>query len=228
MIENKKSNKANLENKKSTFFLIGLVLALSLVLYAFEWKTQKAKEVIDLGSTDFVPSDYIFIPSTPAEKKDIPKPVIQIIDFEIVDDEMIVDDVDIFSSEPDDEVDVNFMNYVFEQTENAGDKEEEIRFTAEIMPEFPGGERALLNYLARNVKYPLIAQENGIEGRVFVSFVVDEEGNVFDVSIVRGVDTSLDNEALRVVRGMPKWSPGMQAGKAVKVGYNVPINFDLR
>ena len=227
MIENKKSKKANLENKKNLFFLIGLVLALSTVLYAFEWKIQETNSVIVLGSTDIGPDEFIFIPRTPVEKREIPKPVIQIPDFEIVDDATEVDEIDVFSSEPDDIIPFDFNKLIFQTVENNHDKEEEIINFAEIMPEFPGGERALLSYLARNVKYPVIAQENGIEGRVYVSFVVDEEGNIFDVGLLRKVDSSLDNEALRVVRGMPKWKPGKQGGKAVKVRYNVPINFQL-
>lgn len=227
MIENKKSNKANLENKKSIFFLIGLVLALSLVLSAFEWKTQKTIEVMELGYTDFVPEDYVFIPSTPAEKREIPKPIVKVPYIEIVDNDAVIDeDVGLFSSEPDDVVDIDFNNPIFQA--NNKNKDDEILIIAEVMPEFPGGNNALLNYLAGNVNYPLIAQENGIEGKVYVSFVVDEEGNILEVALIRGVDNSLDNEAIRVVKTMPKWRPGKQGGKAVKVRYSVPINFQLQ
>jgi len=228
MIENKKIKKANLENKKNLFFLIGLVLALSVVLYAFEWKTHETNAVIVLGSTNFGPDEYIFIPSTPAEKIDIPKPVIQVPEFEFVDNKEDVDEIDIIWSEPDDLMPNDFYTLIYQPAENKLDKEDEIINFTEIMPELPGGERALVGYLARNVKYPVIAQENGIEGRVYISFVVDKDGTIFDVNIVRGVDTSHDNEALRVVKTMPKWKPGQQGGKAVKVRYNVPISFDLR
>jgi len=97
----------------------------------------------------------------------------------------------------------------------------------EQMPEFPGGETALLKYLKGSVKYPQIAQENGIQGKVFVSFVVDTNGSISNVKITRGVDTSLDKEALRVVKAMPKWIPGKQNGEAVRVSFTVPINFIL-
>ncbi|MCY1723469.1 TonB family protein [Prolixibacteraceae bacterium Z1-6] len=228
MIENKKSEKANLENKKSLFFLIGLVLALSLVLYAFEWETQKTEAVKDFGNTGFISEDFIFIPSTPAEKKELPKPMVKVQLFDIVDNETTVDEnIDVFSSEPEDFVNIDFTNLIFQPNEDDYNTEE-IFIVAEIMPEFPGGERALINYLTMNIKYPLIAQENGIEGKVYVSFVIDENGNIYNVSLLRGVDTSLDNEALRVVKGMPNWKPGRQAGKAVKVRYSVPIYFDLK
>uniref|UniRef100_UPI0032180B27 energy transducer TonB n=1 Tax=uncultured Draconibacterium sp. TaxID=1573823 RepID=UPI0032180B27 len=227
MIENKKNEKANLENKKSLFFLIGLVLALSCVLYAFEWKTQKVEEVKYFGSNDFVNEDYIFIPSTPAEKEELPKPMVKVQRFDIVDNTSMVDEnIEVVSSEPEDFIDIDFTNQIFQPLEE--DKPDEVFVSAEVMPEFPGGKRALINYLSRNVKYPVIAQENGIEGKVYVSFVVDENGNIYNVSLLRGVDPSLNNEALRVVKGMPDWKPGRQAGKAVKVRYSVPIYFNLR
>ena len=227
MIENKKSEKANLENKKSTFFLIGLVLALGSVLFAFEWKTAETNAVIVLRTSEFAPDDYIFIPPTAAEKRELPKPIIKVPTFVVVDNMTDVkEDIVLMSTEPDDEPLIDFNSLIFQPDDN--DKEEIIHFTAEIMPEFPGGERALLSYLSGNVKYPLIAQENGIEGKVYVSFIIDEQGNIYDVNLIRGVDLSLDNEALRVVKGMPKWKPGKQGGRPVKVRYNVPIYFDLR
>ncbi len=96
------------------------------------------------------------------------------------------------------------------------------------MPEFPGGEVALRKFIATSVKYPVIAQENGIQGRVYISFVVNTKGKVIDVKIARGVDPNLDKEAIRVVNSMPAWKPGKQRGKAVKVSYTVPINFVLQ
>jgi protein TonB len=119
------------------------------------------------------------------------------------------------------------MNW-FHSDNNKYDKEEEILLIAEEMPMFPGGNCALLSYLSGNVKYPLIAQENGIQGKVFIQFVVDEQGSISEVQVLRGVDVALDNEALRVVRQMPKWKPGRQGGKAVKVRYTVPISFKLK
>lgn len=98
----------------------------------------------------------------------------------------------------------------------------------EQMPSFPGGNSALMQYLANNIKYPVVAQENGVQGRVVVSFVVERDGSITDVNVVRGVDPSLDREAQRVVRSMPRWNPGKQNGQAVRVKYNVPVSFRLQ
>ncbi len=225
----KKSEKANLENKRSTFFLIGLVIALGVVLLAFEWKTTEQEAIPEFVQGNITFEDDLFIPPTTAEQPKPPKPMVKVPNFTIVEDDKLVDDnFDDFSTDPVDLVGIDLDNLVFKPRETDPDDEDEIILLPEIMPEFPGGEQALLNYLANNVKYPVIAQENGIQGRVYVSFVVDESGNIFDVNIVRGVDSSIDNEALRVVRGMPKWKPGRQGGKAVKVRYFVPVKFELR
>ena len=96
------------------------------------------------------------------------------------------------------------------------------------MPEFPGGQALLLKYLATRIKYPVIAQENGIQGRVSCSFVVDTDGSLKDIKVVRGIDPSLDKEAVRVIREMPKWNPGVQNDMAVAVKYTVPVTFRLQ
>jgi protein TonB len=106
--------------------------------------------------------------------------------------------------------------------------EEQVFVIVEQMPSFPGGEEALRKFIAHSIKYPVIAQENGIQGKVYVTFVVDRDGSVTQAKIARGVDPSLDKEALRVVNSLPKWVPGKQGGKAVKVSYTVPISFVLQ
>ena len=98
----------------------------------------------------------------------------------------------------------------------------------EQMPSFPGGAGALMKYLSENIKYPVVAQENGVQGRVVVSFVVERDGSITDVKVARSVDPSLDREAMRVVRSMPRWIPGKQNGSAVRVKYNVPVSFRLQ
>ncbi|NLH28589.1 MAG: energy transducer TonB, partial [Bacteroidales bacterium] len=105
---------------------------------------------------------------------------------------------------------------------------EEIFVVVEEMPEFPGGQSALMKYLSENIRYPVIAQENGIEGRVICSFVVERDGSITDVQVVRGVDPSLDKEAVRVIQSMPKWKPGKQRGKPVRVRFTLPIVFRLQ
>lgn len=108
------------------------------------------------------------------------------------------------------------------------DSEEQIFFIVEDMPEFPGGEMALRTFIANNIEYPAIAQENGIQGRVYVTFVVTKDGSVANARIARGVDPVLDQEALRVVNNLTNWKPGYQRGQAVNVSYTVPINFALQ
>ena len=104
----------------------------------------------------------------------------------------------------------------------------EVFEVVEQMPSFPGGDKALLEYLSNNIKYPVVAQENGVQGRVVVSFVVEKDGSITDVKVVRSVDPSLDKEAARVVKSMPRWIPGKQNGSAVRVKYNVPVSFKLQ
>ena len=98
----------------------------------------------------------------------------------------------------------------------------------EVMPSFPGGNSALMEYLRDAIKYPVVAQENGVQGRVIISFVVERDGSITDVQVARSVDPSLDKEAMRVVRSMPKWNPGKQNGAAVRVKYNLPVSFRLQ
>lgn len=106
-------------------------------------------------------------------------------------------------------------------------QDEQIFIDVERMPEYPGGTDALVQFLSQNVVYPRIAVENGIEGKVIVQFVVDKDGSITNVQIVKSVDPSLDKEAKRVISAMPKWSPGFQRGKPVRVKYTVPVNFAL-
>ena len=114
-------------------------------------------------------------------------------------------------------------------TEPVKPKEEENKVfdVVEQMPSFPGGNAALMNYLSQNIKYPVIAEENGIQGRVIVQFVVGKDGHISDVKVAKSVDPSLDKEAVRVVKGMPKWIPGKQNGQAVTVRYTLPVTFRL-
>ena len=114
-------------------------------------------------------------------------------------------------------------------TEPVKPKEEENKVfdVVEQMPSFPGGNAAMMNYLSQNIKYPVIAEENGIQGRVIVQFVVGKDGHISDVRVAKSVDPSLDKEAVRVVKGMPRWIPGKQNGQAVTVRYTLPVTFRL-
>lgn len=107
-------------------------------------------------------------------------------------------------------------------------EETKVFTVVEQMPMFPGGDAALMSYLANNIHYPTVAAENGVQGRVVVGFVVERDGSITDVSVLRGVDPSLDREAMRVVKSMPRWTPGKQNGSAVRVKYQVPVAFRLQ
>ena len=103
-----------------------------------------------------------------------------------------------------------------------------LTFVVMKQPEFPGGNTAMMKFLSDNIKYPVIAQENGIQGRVITNFVVERDGSITDVQVVRGVDPSLDKEAIRVIQSMPKWKAGRQRGSAVRVRFTLPVVFRLQ
>jgi protein TonB len=228
-MELKKSPKADLESKKSIFVQIGLVLALGICLYGFE-ATDKVSQVDTLGSMDGQAVEEEIIPITRQEevKPPPPPPPPKVVDMlVIVDDKTEIDEeLEIEDTEVNDKTAITAVMQVNnkEEVEEAA----EVFFIVEEMPEFPGGDAALRAYIAQSVKYPTIAMENGIQGKVYVNFVVGKDGSISNAKIARGVDPSLDKEALRVVNSLPKWKPGKQGGKAVRVSYTVPINFVLQ
>lgn len=230
-MELKKSEKADLENKKNVFLLIGLVAALGITLLAFEWTTKPA-ELASLGTLDASAVEEEVIPITRQEEMKTPPPpppqtVVEVLN--IVDNNAQVnDDLSIFDSEADNETFVDVAPIVQAKEEKEEAEEAQVFFIVEEMPEFPGGEAALRAFIAKSINYPVIAQENGIQGKVYVTFVVDKDGGISEAKIARGVDSSLDKEALRVVNSLPKWKPGKQRGKPVRVSYTVPISFVLQ
>lgn len=145
----------------------------------------------------------------------------------IVDDDADVEETTIATSEETNQaVEIKYVPVAVEEEEP---EEQTIFEVVEQMPEFPnGGMAGLMQYLSKNIKYPTIAQENGTQGRVTVQFVVNRDGSIVDAKVLRGVDPYLDKEAIRVISSMPKWKPGMQRGKAVRVKYTVPVMFRLQ
>lgn len=123
---------------------------------------------------------------------------------------------------------VQRLQDVIAQPEPKPAEEDKVVDVVEQMPSFPGGQGELMAYLAKNIHYPIICQEQGIQGRVVCSFIVEKDGSITDIKIVRSIDPNLDREAVRVLRSMPRWIPGMQNGRAVRVKYNVPVNFRLQ
>ncbi len=228
MIEVKKSPKANLESKKPIFTQIGLVVVLSLVLVAFEWTWTDVN--VDLQeTTDEVAVEEEIVPITRQDETPPPPPPPPAVTdvLNIVDDNADIDiELEIMDSELDETAMIDFTQVV--ATEEERDNEGEIFMIVEEMPEFPGGQEALQKYLVENIRYPVIAEENGIQGRVFVSFVINQKGEVTNATVMRGVDSHLDREALRVIQAMPKWKPGKQRNSPVRVSCVVPVNFVLR
>lgn len=229
-MEVKKSPKADLESKKNVYFMIGLVLSLGLMLLAFEW-TAKPTKADSLGTMNATEVEEEIIPITREQEIKPPPPppppkVVEVLN--IVDDKAIIDDdLMIEDSEADDQTIINVAPVIAAKEEEE-EEEAQVFFIVEDMPEFPGGEMALRTYIANAIKYPVIAQENGIQGKVYVTFVVGKDGSVTNATIARGVDPSIDKEALRVINSLPKWKPGKQRGKPVNVSYTVPINFQLQ
>ena len=222
----KKSPNASLEDKKLTYVLIGLVLVLSICYVAFEW-TEKEVTKYEVTDTDFFFEEEIDIQQTTQETPPPPPPAVQEVEvLNVVEDDVETETIEI-NTEDDKDVEVVIAPPVEAPVEE--EEEEVIFMVVETMPEFPGGQQALFKYLGENVKYPVIAQENGIQGRVICQFVVNKDGSIVDVVVVRSSgEPSLDKEALRVINSMPKWKPGKQRGKPVRVKYTVPVNFRLQ
>ena len=223
----KKSPNASLEDKKLTFVLIGLVLVLSICYVAFEW-TEKEVTKYEVTDTDFFFEEEIDIQQTTQETPPPPPPpaVQEVEVLNVVEDDVETETIEI-NTEDEKDVEVVIAPPVEAPVEE--EEEEVIFMVVETMPEFPGGQQALFKYLGENVKYPVIAQENGIQGRVICQFVVNKDGSIVDVVVVRSSgEPSLDKEALRVINSMPKWKPGKQRGKPVRVKYTVPVNFRLQ
>jgi periplasmic protein TonB len=224
----KKSPKADLESKRVIFTEIGLIIGLALMLVAFEWKTYE-KTVVEVASRTAENVTEEIIPITEQKiKPPPPAPVQQVVQINIVEDDVDVDDNIEIDAEADQNTEVQEYVAPVRQDEEESAEEAQIFMVVESMPEFPGGEAALYKFLAENIKYPQMAKESGIQGRVFVTFVVERNGKVTDVRVLRGIGGGCDEEAIRVVQDMPSWTPGKQRGKSVRVQYNLPVKFTLQ
>ena len=229
-MEIKKTPKAYLENKKSTWLLVGYVIVLAFMFIAFEWTKRDIKIDTSQAITDLVFEEEIIpITEQPEQAAPPPPPAAPPIaeTLTIVEDDADVEETTIATSEETNQaVEIKYVPVAVEEEEP---EEQTIFEVVEQMPEFPnGGMAGLMQYLSKNIKYPTIAQENGTQGRVTVQFVVNRDGSIVDAKVLRGVDPYLDKEAIRVISSMPKWKPGMQRGKAVRVKYTVPVMFRLQ
>lgn len=222
-MEHKKSREADLETKKIGFFFMGLVMISALVLMGFEYTNAVADEKTTVVEDDTMEEELVFeIPpeeEIPEEEPEVapPPPVLE--EIEVVEDEEEVPELDLTSME--DEIDE-----VPDEVEE-GPVEEPILDFVEVEPSFPGGAGAMTEWITNEVDYPELAREMGEQGIVYVKFVVNKDGSIQDVSIRKGVSDALDAEAKRVVKKMPRWTPGEQAGKPVRVNFTLPIHFRL-
>lgn len=223
-MEPKKNPKADLERLRGTFLSGGLLASLVIVYMLINLKFYDV-QASELGQLVVEEVEEEIIPitqqNTPPPPPPPPPAAPEVI--EIVEDDVEVEEIEMIDTEADAETIVEEFEVVEEVVE------EEIFTIVESMPEFPGGgQEALFKFLQKNMKYPQVAKENGIQGTVFVNFVVGKNGKIRDVKILRGVNKMLDEEAIRVVKAMPSWKPGKQRGKPVSVSYNLPIKFTLR
>ncbi len=227
-MEVKKTDKANLEKNRGLFLQLGYVFVLGVVLLAFEWGTRPS-DLNSLGELADMDLEEEIIPITRQNQPPPPPPpppqtteVINIVeDYVEIEDELLLDDTE---ADQDTEIEIFDFNEDDEEV-----NEMEVFFVVEDMPTFQGqSSDAFRIYIQRNLKYPVIAQENGVSGRVFVQFDVNGKGSIENVIVVRGVDPSLDKEAVRVVKSSPKWTPGKQRGRPVRVRFTFPIVFQLQ
>jgi len=220
----KKSEKADLENKKGIFFTLGLIFSLCLALLAFEWKsydTFKAFISSETGKNEIIEIIPIIKIAQPEPKNSKPTSLFKQVD----NNKDGLKDIFIDAGTK-----TNDTNEIFIPVTSKPEIEvpEEPKFIiVQEMPDFVGGEEARINYLSKNVVYPRSARETGIQGIVYLTFVVEKNGEITDVRVLRGIGGGCDEEAVRVIKAMPKWKPGKQRDKAVRVQLNLPMNFKL-
>lgn len=221
-MEAKKSPEADLEKRKGSFMLIGLLTALAVTLVAFEWTTFE-KVVGELGKFQDEQLEEEIIPASATPPPPPPPPPAPAEMIEIVDDKIEVPETKAVDTE-------STAETTFEAPPQRQEEEEDdtIFTIVEDQPQFPGGDKALYAFLGKNMKYPAMAQDANIQGTVYVTFEVDKDGQIKDVKVLRGIGGGCDEEAIRVVKSMPKWTPGKQRGKPVRVQYNLPVKFTLR
>lgn len=223
-MESKKSDSKNLERYKALFFQSGLVVALFVVLAAFEWKTgeSNSNEIVE---PSYIPDDTEMAAITKPDKAQV-KPLTSTTLLDIrPDDVLIVDTFDLSFDTPD--VILNPKDFIPKHEDDPVIDEPPVMIAPE-MPEFPGGEAALYAYLGKNIRYPELARSIDLQGIVFITFVIEKDGNVSNSAVLHGIGGGCDEEALRVINAMPNWKPGKNSlGRPIRVQMNLPVKFIL-
>ena len=223
-MESKKAPNADLTNKTGLYLAIGLVISLALITFAFEFKSYDDSGLVDLGQVEDNFEDVMEIP--PTEQPPPPPPKIQQPEIiEVPDEEEIEEDIEI-DLDVDITEDTEIEEMVFEEAPEE-ETSDEIFMVVEDQPEPEGGLQAFYDFVGKNMEYPAQARRMGVEGKVFVQFVVDKDGSLTDVKAVKGIGAGCDEEAVEIVKSAPKWKPGKQRGKAVRVRMIIPITFKL-
>ena len=213
------------------FIEIGLVVALVIVLAAFEYKTyEKNASFLDAEVQQVIEEEQIPVTlETPPPPPETPQAPILSDAIEIVEDDITIEDDIIIETEDDAAFAVEIRDYITYTQEETVEEEEIPVAIVEEKPTFLGGdENTFTKWVFDRIVYPEVAKENGVQGRVVLSFIVDSDGYVKNVTVLRGVDPSIDKEAVRVVSSSPQWKPARQRDKNVRVRYNFPLNFQLR
>lgn len=224
-METKKNEKANLERDKSSFFLLGIVIALGFALISFEWSAGDAgpdrqRTIIDDGG------EIELLPPQTIENQPEPPKVVSPEIFEIIENNRDVPDIQIILDDPGG-LDIPLQQYIIAIPADTVKEPEEFRIVEE-MPRFRGGDlNRFSQWVNERIRYPQLAQENGIQGMVIVDFAVGADGTVTDLKLIRSVEKTLDEEVIRVVTNSPKWTPGKQRGVPVKVRFTLPVQFRL-
>ena len=233
-MELKKNPEADLENKKGTFFQIGLVFALAIVLIALEFKVYE-KTVSSLGELQIEMEEEEMVPITQQEVTPPPPPPPQAVQIEIVEDDEEIEEIEIEETEIDEETEIEIIEEEEEVVE-----EVPIFAIVEDMPTWKGcesgnanekkscTEEKMMKFLYSNVKYPAMAKDANIQGVVYLNFEISEKGAIKDIKILRGIGGGCDEEAVRVVSMLPQFNPGQQRGRPVRVSYNLPMRFSLK
>ena len=229
-MKEKKSKSKNIEKHKFIFFEIGLIVALGVVFCAFEYSTPK-NNTLNLGVVDYQIENDILIPITTIEKPlpELPEPKVETpLVFDIKKNDEVVTDTINFSSEADENTKISPIIKFIENKDEKKDETQPLPWALiETKPKFPGGDVALMKFIGKNTKYPHVPKEEGIQGKVYIQFVISKTGKVENVTVIRPIDPYLDAEAIRVISILPTWSPGLQGVNPVDCVYIIPINFIL-